>query len=207
MEPEDSDHAIEHEDRRGEHGAGVELNQALDSAQCRIRESGLIADVAEGHGLPFASGEVRDREMVGDSPDRSEPGGGPLSGNRHRLARFAEPEEAAADACGHAGRLDRDSEHVVEVELGADLSADRCDEAFALEGVRRASAERARVERERGPAASPEQRQPSVNTRGALSSRRRAPPAPSSETSGTKTAPSRRPPARRRFTCCELATS
>ena len=166
----------------------------------------------EGHGLPFASGEVRDREMVGDSPDRSEPGSGPLSGNRHRLARFAEPEEAAADACGHAGRLDRDSEHVVEVELGADASSrSRRRGRSRSRASARASAERARssASARLGGESLEQRRLPPVNTRGAFVVATTSTAGTfSSETSGTKTAlfaPLRS--ARRRFTCCELATS
>ena len=135
VEPEDPDHPVEHEDRRREDCAAVELLQSLDPAECRIGERRLLADVADGHGPTVARGQVRDREVVGDGSDRGEPRSRPLRRDWHRLARFAEPEEAAADTGRGAGRLDGDSEHVVEIELGAHLPPDRRDEAFALERV------------------------------------------------------------------------
>jgi hypothetical protein len=135
MEPEDPDHAIEHQDRRHEHGARVQLQMGLDPAGGRVGERRLVADVSDRDRPALAGGHVGNCEVVRDRSDRSESGRRPLGGDRHRLARLAEPEEAAADAGRRAGRLDGDSQHVVEVELGAHLSADRRDEPFALERI------------------------------------------------------------------------
>jgi hypothetical protein len=48
VEPEDPDHAVEHEDRGREHGTAVELLERVCSPQRWIVERHLFADVAGG---------------------------------------------------------------------------------------------------------------------------------------------------------------
>ena len=74
----------------------------------------------------------------------------PLGGDRHRPGRVAEPEEAPVDSHGDAGLLDGHAKDGIEVELGANLAADRGDQPLAFERFRERVRRAGAVERQRG---------------------------------------------------------
>ena len=135
----------------------------------------------------------------------------PFGGDRHRARPFAEAQEAPVDSDGDAGLLDRHAEDGVEVELGANLAADRGDEPLALERLGERVGERVRSSASAASAASACRSDSSspLNTFGAFVVARTSTAGTlSSETSGTKTAlfaPTFS--ASRRLTRCEPATS
>ena len=135
----------------------------------------------------------------------------PLRRDGHRALPFAEAQEAAVDADRDAGLLHRHAEDGVEVELRANLAADRGDEPLPLERLGERVGGARPVERERGLGGEGLQERSSspLNTFGAfvVASTSTAGTL-SSETSGTKTAlfaPTFS--ASRGLTRCEPATS
>ena len=133
MEPEDADHPIEDEDRCREHGERVEVEQRLDPAELRILELGRFTNVGDRDSAPISGGEVADHEPISSGVDRDESVGIPLGADGHRTAGLTEPEEATRDIRRHAGLLDRDPEHGLEIELRPHLPPDRGDEPLAFE--------------------------------------------------------------------------
>ena len=136
VETEHSDHPVEHEDGRPEHGERVEVQERLDAAELRGPQLGRLADVADGHRSPLSGCKVRARRAAPPTrPTGAKPSAVHSAANRHRRGRISDAEEAAAHADRNARGLDGDPEHIVQVELGPDFPADRGYETFALERV------------------------------------------------------------------------
>ena len=133
VKAEHADHLVEDEDRCRQRGERVEVEERLDPAELRILERGLLPDVPHGHCPALARSHVRDREPVGDGVDRDKTIGMPFGGHRHRPGAVTQAQEAAVDADSDPGLLHRYPEDGVEVELGANLAADRGDEPLAFE--------------------------------------------------------------------------
>ena len=135
VEPEDPDHAIEHDDRRGEDSRGAEVEQGLFPSELGVVERRIVADVSARDRATFASREVGDGKPVGRASDRDEAFRVPLRADRQRVAGADQADEAAGDAGSLAGLIDGDPEDGLEVVLGAHLPADRSHEPLSLQRV------------------------------------------------------------------------
>ena len=112
VETQHADHSIEHDDRRGQHRAGAELDQRLDVPERLVQELGRVEHVRDRDGAALARGEVRDRQPARIVADRGKPLCPPLGADRQRLVRLADPDETAGSAncatgLGHRHPRDR----------------------------------------------------------------------------------------------------
>ena len=107
MQGEYTDQAVEDEDRNGEHGPGIQLEQRLATTERRVVELGRSLNVPECDGLAAAHREVRSRQSAGPF-DRPQGGRVPLVSDRDILRR-TEPDETAVDTERDAGLLHRDA--------------------------------------------------------------------------------------------------
>ncbi len=135
VQAEHPDHAVEDEDRRGDGGKRTQGEEGV-----RASERGILAelavrlDVRDGHGAAVARGKVHGRQVRSLVAHRLDSRRVPFCEHGHRLPALAEPDEATRDAADRLrGLLDGDLEDGVEVELGADATADLRDQPLALE--------------------------------------------------------------------------
>ena len=150
VEGEDADHPVEDEDRRRDHGARPELDQRLPPTEARVVELRRGEDVGDRHRPPLARGEVGDGQAAGGVADGLDPGRVPFGADGRLFDLVAEPDERAREVERHPDLLDGDTEHRVEVELGAHAPRDLPDEALPREGFLERVARRGVTQGERG---------------------------------------------------------
>ncbi len=133
MEGEPADDPVEDHDRRREDGPAPEVHEHVPPPERGVVEVGRRRDVLEGDRPTPAKRQVRDGKARGIDVHGFDAGRRPLRQHGHLLPLLAESHERTGDAERTAGLAHRDVQHVVEVELGANLAADLGDEALALE--------------------------------------------------------------------------
>ena len=149
VEGKHADHVVEDEDWRGEHGLRSELDQRFPAAKAGVVKLDSRLDVGDRDRAPLSRREVRRRQARRRTADGIVTGGRPLGVDLHLAAGLGEANEAPGDLERPSGFSHRNCQHIVEVELGADLARDRGNKTLALERG---------LERLGGPAAAERQR-------------------------------------------------
>ena len=131
---ESSDHRVEEDDRRRQNGPAPQLEQRRAPAEGIVGEPRVVLHIGDGGRLPFAQGEIRDREKRSlTCRDGLDSLSAPFGPERRRAVGLAEAYEAAFDSKGFRRLGKRGMEQAIDIRLRANVTRNLGDQTLALE--------------------------------------------------------------------------